>query len=190
MFASSGRKIWHWHNGVKKQLSSFYNTFHTIYLLWLKFYEFTLLTQNHISGWRLFSIIPIITLSSITVFRLVSGFGLSEVVGRRILTNTLKYVRLPVVEQDTCSASLTLQKTLKKNVPVLTDNMFCAGFPEGGMDSCQGDSGGPFTLNDNGRFWAAGIVSWGIECGKEGTYGVYTKTTNYLDWINKIMQEN
>ena len=59
------------------------------------------------------------------------------------------------------------------------------------MDSCQGDSGGPFTLIDNeGQAWAAGIVSWGIDCGKVGTYGVYTRVTNYLDWINNTMQES
>lgn len=121
---------------------------------------------------------------------MVSGFGLTETDKRRILTNTLKYVQLPVVDQETCSTSVALAKTTSQNVPSLTDNMFCAGFPEGGRDSCQGDTGGPFTLLEDGRFWAAGIVSWGVDCGKVGTYGVYTKVTNYLDWINKTMEEN
>lgn len=120
----------------------------------------------------------------------MSGFGLTEMGKRRILTNKLKYVQLPVVEQETCSASITLARKTKANVPDLTNNMFCAGFPEGGKDSCQGDSGGPFTLSDDGPFWAAGIVSWGVDCGQQGTYGVYTRVANYLGWINNTMQEN
>ncbi|XP_034466935.1 complement component 1, r subcomponent isoform X1 [Hippoglossus hippoglossus] len=121
---------------------------------------------------------------------LVSGFGVTETDGRRILTNKLKYVRLPVVDQVTCTQSITLFKRGKNNVPSLTNNMFCAGVPEGGKDSCQGDSGSPYALTDHGRFWAAGIVSWGTGCGKQGTYGVYTRVANYLDWITKTMQEN
>lgn len=120
----------------------------------------------------------------------MSGFGLTESDKRRILTNKLKYVELPLVEQETCSTSVTLARRTKNEVPVLTNNMFCAGFPEGGRDSCQGDSGGPFTLFDDGQFWAAGIVSWGIDCGQPGTYGVYTRVDKYLDWINKTMQES
>ncbi|KAK2844746.1 hypothetical protein Q5P01_011405 [Channa striata] len=121
---------------------------------------------------------------------LVSGFGLIKVDGRMILKNKLQYVQLPLVNQETCSNSITLIKTRKTNVPLLTNNMFCAGFPEGGKDSCQGDSGGPFAFYDNGQFWAAGIVSWGFECGQQGAYGVYTKVSNYLSWITKTIQEN
>lgn len=107
-----------------------------------------------------------------------------------ILTNKLKFVQLPLVNQETCSNSVSSVKTKFDNVPDLTNNMFCAGIPEGGKDSCQGDSGSPFALIDNERYWAAGIVSWGVECGKKGTYGVYTKVTNYMDWIKNTMQEN
>lgn len=78
----------------------------------------------------------------------------------------------------------------ENTVPSLTNNMFCAGMHEGEKDSCSGDSGGPFALIDNGKFWAAGVVSWGIDCGKKGTYGIYTKVVNYLDWINKTMEQN
>ncbi|XP_068179770.1 ovochymase [Antennarius striatus] len=121
---------------------------------------------------------------------LVSGFGISDVGKRQILTNKLKYVQLPVVEQEICNSSITFAKSTKDRVPSLTNNMFCAGVPEGGKDSCQGDSGGPFVISDGGVFWAAGIVSWGVNCGQQGTYGVYTRVLNYLDWINRTMKEN
>uniref|UniRef100_G3P746 complement subcomponent C1r n=4 Tax=Gasterosteus aculeatus aculeatus TaxID=481459 RepID=G3P746_GASAC len=121
---------------------------------------------------------------------LVTGFGVTATTRGRILTNKMKYVHVPVVTQETCSNSITLLKKTGTNVPSLTNNMFCAGVPEGGKDSCQGDSGGPYALRNDGRFWAAGIVSWGVECGKQGAYGVYTKVDQYRDWIDKTMQEN
>uniref|UniRef100_A0A3Q1JK07 complement subcomponent C1r n=1 Tax=Anabas testudineus TaxID=64144 RepID=A0A3Q1JK07_ANATE len=122
---------------------------------------------------------------------LVSGFGIIKTNdSRMVLTNKLKYVYVPLVDQDTCNNSISVSKTKLTNIPSLTNNMFCAGIPEGGKDSCQGDTGGPFVLSDSGRYWAAGIVSWGVECGQQGTYGVYTKVTNYLNWIHKTMQEN
>lgn len=120
----------------------------------------------------------------------MSGFGVTKSKNRRILTNKLKYVHLPVVGQETCSTSITLMKETRGNLPNLTNNMFCAGVPEGGKDSCQGDSGSPFSLRDDGWFWAAGIVSWGVDCGQQGTYGVYTRVANYIDWINKTMEQN
>uniref|UniRef100_A0A3Q0RZ51 trypsin n=1 Tax=Amphilophus citrinellus TaxID=61819 RepID=A0A3Q0RZ51_AMPCI len=116
---------------------------------------------------------------------LVSSFGIANMGSRQFLTTELKYMPLP-----TCRNSITLVKRTSGRIPDLTNNMFCAGIPEGGKDSCQGDSGSPFTLTENGRHWAAGIVSWGVECGRRGTYGVYTRVANYLDWIKKTMQEN
>ncbi|XP_047438261.1 putative trypsin-6 [Mugil cephalus] len=65
----------------------------------------------------------------------------------------------------------------------ITQNMMCAGSIYGGKDSCQGDSGGP--LMCNGKF--EGIVSWGIGCAYAFYPGVYTKTRNYLGWINKYI---
>uniref|UniRef100_A0A3Q3L232 complement subcomponent C1r n=2 Tax=Mastacembelus armatus TaxID=205130 RepID=A0A3Q3L232_9TELE len=121
---------------------------------------------------------------------LVSGYGLTKNNSRLFSTNKLNYVLLPVVEDNICAKSITSVKDAGKDVPNLTNNMFCAGRPEGGKDSCQGDSGGPYALSDHGRFWAAGIVSWGVGCGEKGRYGVYTRVANYVGWIKKTMQEN
>lgn len=66
----------------------------------------------------------------------------------------------------------------------LTDNMICAGVPEGGRDSCYGDSGGPLVSAADG-IKQVGIVSWGIECGTPKLFGVYSRVSNFKAWIEE-----
>ncbi|KAF7708607.1 hypothetical protein HF521_017664 [Silurus meridionalis] len=113
----------------------------------------------------------------------VSGFGETA---KMKLSRYLRYTSLPLVDNQTCQNFIDNFK-----IPVaLTDNMFCAGVPEGGKDACNGDGGGPLVTKKNGVFWATGIVSWGSECGKPGKYGVYTLVSKYINWINNTMSEN
>lgn len=70
---------------------------------------------------------------------------------------------------------------------VITDNMFCAGYPEATKDACSGDSGGPFVVNYRGTWFLTGVVSWGEQCATKGKYGVYTRLGNFLTWIRDIM---
>ena len=77
----------------------------------------------------------------------------------------------------------------------LTDNMVCAGVPSGKKTSCKGDSGGPLMVKQqDGNWLQVGVVSWGIvplgagggaPCGHEQTFAVYTRLSNYFDWIAK-----
>ncbi|KAM3913226.1 complement C1s subcomponent [Leptodactylus fuscus] len=109
----------------------------------------------------------------------VAGWGKTE---KRAKTKYLQFVSIPLRDLEYC----------KKIVPktyTVTSNMMCAGGD--GFDSCDGDSGGPFMFEDlknreYKRLYLGGIVSWGIECGK---YGMYTKVQNYLDWIEKTIEE-
>uniref|UniRef100_A0A5F8G3L7 MBL associated serine protease 1 n=1 Tax=Monodelphis domestica TaxID=13616 RepID=A0A5F8G3L7_MONDO len=123
---------------------------------------------------------------------LVAGWGISnpnvtvdEIIGggMRTLSDVLQYVKLPVVLHAECKASY---ESRSGNYSV-TENMFCAGYYEGGKDTCLGDSGGAFVIQDapSRRWVAQGLVSWGgpEECGSKQVYGVYTKVSNYVRWL-------
>ncbi|CAG9827552.1 unnamed protein product [Diabrotica balteata] len=50
-----------------------------------------------------------------------------------------------------------------------------------GWGYTNGDSGGPLELNGT----LIGIVSWGDQCGKPDSSGVYTKVSDFVTWINE-----
>lgn len=88
---------------------------------------------------------------------------------------------------------------------VLTERQICAGFETGGIDSCwvclvinssffinsilkkknnlKADSGGPLVTNGNVLI---GVVSTGVGCARPGLPGIYTKVSEYVDWIQKV----
>ena len=73
----------------------------------------------------------------------------------------------------------------------LTGNMICAGTTTGQRTMSNGDSGGPLMVRQaNGQWLQVGVVSWNrrpigaqTACGHESLYGVYTRLSNYFDWI-------
>jgi len=70
----------------------------------------------------------------------------------------------------------------------ITSHMLCAS--DYNRDSCSGDSGGPlFDCPYNGSCEQIGIVSWGIGCAKARYPGVYTRVTEMLPWIERIVRE-
>lgn len=119
---------------------------------------------------------------------LVAGWGKTE---KERPSLFLLYTELDVVDPEKCKAAYE-NRSMEGRPLVLTDNMFCAGFDEGGKDSCSGDSGGALAFFDfqTGKWFVGGIVSWGMNCGAANLYGVYTKVANYISWIEDIIVHN
>lgn len=92
----------------------------------------------------------------------------------------LKQALLPIVNVDKCNSTDYLDGDA-------TDNMLCAGYDQGGIDSCQGDSGGPFVCKSGTKWDLQGIVSWGNGCAEEKSPGAYTKVINYIQWIQEMV---
>lgn len=63
----------------------------------------------------------------------------------------------------------------------------CAGWDDDEHDTCAGDSGGPLSVLDvDGCPVVVGLTSYGPTwCGSPGTYGVYTRVSQYHDWIKE-----
>ncbi|XP_076761965.1 phenoloxidase-activating factor 2 [Xylocopa sonorina] len=99
----------------------------------------------------------------------------------------LKKVELPMVPHNKCQDDL--RKTRLGRYFILHESFICAG-GEVDKDTCNGDGGSPLVCpskKDPSRYLQAGIVAWGIGCGKYGTPGVYANVASARDWIDEQM---
>jgi len=102
------------------------------------------------------------------------------------LEGRLHQVPLRVVKNSDCSVVYGL----KYGIPI-TDTHICAG-PQLGTETgtCVGDSGGPLQCNlKDGRWYLAGITSFGSGCAKPGFPDVFVRITKYVGWITSIMEK-
>ncbi|XP_058275061.1 vitamin K-dependent protein C-like isoform X1 [Hemibagrus wyckioides] len=95
-------------------------------------------------------------------------------------SSDLKHIKVPLMEQSVCAQYMFNN---------LTENVLCAGSIGSTEDACKGDSGGPMMTLYRNTWFLIGLVSWGEGCGRTDKLGIYTKVSNYLEWIDSVMKE-
>jgi len=110
-----------------------------------------------------------------------SGWG-AEKEGQKDTPMIIRKVDLDVLSTEKCRPYFRPRSRI-------TNNMLCTLKPK--KDTCQGDSGGTIDYMDpeTKQYMAIGIVSWGYGCARDNKPGVYTKVTNYLDWMQSTTGE-
>lgn len=110
----------------------------------------------------------------------ITGFGkLSESGGK---SPVLQRAAVPRIDDAGCAAKYP-GGTLPVFIAFQSEDMLCAGRPEGGVDSCGGDSGGPLVAptqsdanpSDPAQWRLVGVVSWGYGCARANYPGVYAR---------------
>lgn len=114
----------------------------------------------------------------------VSGWGKTE---HGTSSNVKLKAEVPIVTLSDC------QRVYSQRSVDLTNSQMCAGGQQG-IDSCRGDSGGPLIGLDSSNkqrvyYFIAGVVSFGpTPCGLQGWPGVYTRVSEYVDWIQQNIE--
>uniref|UniRef100_A0A182I755 Peptidase S1 domain-containing protein n=2 Tax=Anopheles arabiensis TaxID=7173 RepID=A0A182I755_ANOAR len=116
------------------------------------------------------------------------GFGATEFAGSR--SSTLQKVKLQTLNKTICAKRLP---AMRSEMPEgLRDDQLCAHSAT--MDMCEGDSGGPLQTDLHDLFgnifpMVVGVVSFGTPC-TDGSTGVYTRVSSYLDWIEQEVHQS
>jgi len=114
----------------------------------------------------------------------VTGWGITSEEGS--LSPVLRELEVPILSNRECER-LYSRAGHPQHIPLI---FVCAGYKEGGRDSCDGDSGGPLSVElEDGRWYIAGVVSWGIGCGEVNQPGVMVRLAQYTDWIQQYVKE-
>ena len=114
----------------------------------------------------------------------VTGWGQDAFQAQGQLQARLQEVDVPVVGHRTCEKALKREGLGQRFK--LHPGWLCAG-GEDGKDACSGDGGGPLVCQEGDSMELAGLVSWGVGCGKQGVPGVYTNIAAYVHWIRETI---
>ncbi|KAM5281293.1 enteropeptidase [Ctenodactylus gundi] len=107
----------------------------------------------------------------------IAGWG--RIIYQGPIADVLQEANVPLVSNEKC----------KEQMPEydITENMLCAGYEDGGIDTCQGDSGGPLMCQEDNRWFLVGVTSFGYQCARPHRPGVYARVSAFTQWIQGFL---
>ncbi|XP_061402922.1 serine protease snake-like, partial [Musca vetustissima] len=104
-------------------------------------------------------------------------------------SESLLKTHLTIVPNKDCTTQYMGDESLPLGI---LDSQLCAKDFVRRSDTCQADSGGPLILRSKNymgyeRAFVVGITAFGDECGFGKAPGVYTRVSEYIDWIESII---
>lgn len=120
---------------------------------------------------------------------IATGWGRVKYAGKN--SKTLLKVTLDIFDHNECSSKfLPFGATRELPEGILNNSQICAGSYNESRDTCQGDSGGPLQIYHSDIFCSytqIGVTSFGKGCGTVNFPGIYTRVSEYIDWIEGIV---
>ncbi|XP_069928012.1 enteropeptidase isoform X1 [Oryctolagus cuniculus] len=107
----------------------------------------------------------------------IAGWG--RLIYQGLTADILQEAEVPLLSNEKCQQQMPEYS--------ITENMVCAGYEEGGIDTCQGDSGGPLMCQENNRWFLAGVTSFGYQCARPNRPGVYVRVPRFTEWIKNFL---
>ena len=98
--------------------------------------------------------------------------------------DNLQEAEIPIVSDEQCEERLGID--FDKNSMLCGGKLATSSSSDDAVDACYGDSGGPLIVNTPEGPKLAGLVSWGLACGSDKFWGVYTRLGNLYAWVNSV----
>ncbi|XP_028131439.1 serine protease Hayan-like isoform X4 [Diabrotica virgifera virgifera] len=113
---------------------------------------------------------------------IVTGWGKTSIFNEDDRSIILQKAKLAPVSATSCNDTYS---TISLGIRTIDSTQICAF--GNASDACWGDSGGPLQIREKtGAFSIVGIVSYGAGCGGK-IPGVYTRVSQFVDWIEKYV---
>ncbi|CAK1556369.1 unnamed protein product [Leptosia nina] len=123
-----------------------------------------------------------------TVPLTITGWGRTNTTRLDTRSNILLKANVSIVSVSECRESYGSWRRLPSGIG---RTQICAGDEFGRHDTCEGDSGGPLQAltEQDGNYRLIGVTSFGRGCAST-VPGVYTRVSEYLDWIEEVVWPN